>query len=145
MIFPLLMMSRLQYMKICRKNLNVHINGKSHLTQIYLNKQSWEVLFSKKTKNSCHSQIYFNNGPVPCVNFQKYLGIHLMVKQIINVYVKKLKGLKILLFLQLQVSSKLHLRQNFMMNYVFFISNFNVEIVPKSFNKLTKTPSKIVY
>ena len=53
-----------------------------------LNKQAQEVIFSRKTTKSSHSQILFNNVPISCASFQKHLGIYLDKKHNFNNHIK---------------------------------------------------------
>ena len=54
-----------------------------------LNKQAQEVIFSRKMIKSSHPQIFFNDIPVSCVSFQKYLGIYLHEKLNFNHDIKE--------------------------------------------------------
>ena len=55
-----------------------------------LNKQAQEVIFSsRKMTKSSHPQVFFNDIPVSCVNFQKRLGIYLEEKLNFNHHIKE--------------------------------------------------------
>ena len=45
------------------------------------NKQANEVIFSRKTRNSCHPPVAFNNNEIKKYPHHKYLGIVLDSKQ----------------------------------------------------------------
>ena len=67
-----------------------------------LNKQAQEVIFSRKLKKSSHPNIFFNNAPVFCANWQKHLGMYLNEALNFNRHTKKkiakaLKSIGILL------------------------------------------------
>ena len=42
-----------------------------------LNKKAQQVVFSRKLNKSSHLKIFFNNAPVVCASWQKYLGMFL--------------------------------------------------------------------
>ena len=42
-----------------------------------LNKQAQEVIFSRKLNKPSYLNIFFNNAPVICANWEKHLGIYL--------------------------------------------------------------------
>ena len=54
-----------------------------------LNKQAQEVIFSRKLKKSSHPKIFFNNAPVFCANWQKYLGMYLDETFNFNLHIKE--------------------------------------------------------
>ena len=54
-----------------------------------LNKQAQEVIFSRKMTKSSHPQVFFNDIPVSCVNFQKHFGIYLGEKLNFNHHIKE--------------------------------------------------------
>ena len=54
-----------------------------------LNKQDQKVIFSRKTAQSSHPQTYFNNAPVSCVRFQKYLAVYIDEKSNFSYHIKE--------------------------------------------------------
>ena len=51
-------------------------------------KQAQEIIFSKKIIKATHRQIFFNNIPVPKVDYQKHLGLILDYKLIFDMHIK---------------------------------------------------------
>ena len=59
------------------------------------NKEVLEVIFSRKLNKSSHPDIFFDNAPPFCANWQKHIGMRLRVFSVMEKVSKSMKGIGI--------------------------------------------------
>ena len=86
-----------------------------------LNKQAWEVIFSRKLNKPSHPKIVFNSAPVVCTDWQKHLGMYLDKALNFNLHIKEkmskaMKGIGVI-----QKLNKIVPRHSFIKIYKSFV------------------------
>ena len=86
-----------------------------------LNKQAWEVIFSRKLNKPSHPKIVFNSAPVVCTDWQKHLGTYLDKALNFNLHIKEkmpkaMKGIGVI-----QKLNKIVPRHSFIKIYKSFV------------------------
>ena len=59
------------------------------------NKEVLDVIFSRKLNKSSHPDIFFDNAPPFCANWQKHIGMRLRVFSVMEKVSKSMKGIGI--------------------------------------------------